>query len=189
MGRLLLLTGEKASGKTSAVRRVVQEVGHEHFFGFFADEVRRNGGRWGFELTTLDGERGTLASIDSSSTLRVGAPNSAGIGRYGIELGFLDKVCVPLIRKAASQADGKILVLDEIGPMQLYSENFKEAVLSILADSSHALVFGTIVLRSLPWSDDFKRRPGVETFLLDKRNRNSLARMMSLYLKETIRPS
>ncbi|TYK44594.1 nucleoside-triphosphatase [Actinomadura decatromicini] len=187
MGRFLLLTGDKAAGKTTAVRRVVEEVGIERCFGFFADEVRRDGKRQGFGLTTLDGHKGVLASTDSESTLRVGGPNSAGVGRYGIELDFLEKVCVPLIRKATSRSGREILVLDEIGPMQLYSEPFKEAITAVLSGSPHALVFGTIVLRSTPWADQFKKLPGVETFLLNEQNRDSLARMMSLYLSETLR--
>ncbi|MBO2457371.1 nucleoside-triphosphatase [Actinomadura violacea] len=187
MGRFLLLTGDKGAGKTTAVRRVVDAVGREHFAGFFAGEVRRDGARRGFGLTSLDGGEGVLASVDSASPLRVGRPNSAGVGRYGIELDFLENVCVPLMRKAAEHPGGAILVLDEIGPMQLYSEAFKDAVLGLLSDESDALVFGTIVLRSTPWTDALKKRAGVETFLLTEANRDSLTRMMSLYLGELVR--
>lgn len=189
MGRFLLLTGEKGTGKTTAVRWIVEDVGRGNFVGFFANEVRRDDERLGFEITTLSGDKGILASVESESPLRVGRPNSAGIGRYGIDLSFLEDVCVPLIRTTASHPDGKIFVLDEIGPMQLHSEAFKDAVTSLLHASDEALVLGTIVLRSTPWTDEFKDRPGVETFLLTDQNRESLTRMMSLYVRELTGPA
>lgn len=83
--------------------------------------------------------------------------------RYGVELELLETVAVPTLRSEIESGTSRILVIDEIGPMQLLS--------------------GTIVARSFAETDELKKRPGVETFLLTEANRTSLATMMALYLQ------
>jgi nucleoside-triphosphatase len=182
MARFLLFTGEKAVGKTTALRRVVDQVGIDHFTGFFADELRCDGQRSGFDVVLLDGRRGSLASVDSTSDIRVGGLNAAGVPRYGVELGFLDDVALPMLAGEADSRPPRVLVVDEIGPMQLHSTAFQR-VIADLASLEDVTLLGTIVLRSLPWTDELKARTNVETFLVTHHNRDTMATMMTMYVQ------
>jgi nucleoside-triphosphatase len=177
--RFLLVTGEKRCGKTTLIRRVVDGVGAKRFAGFYAAEQRGPVERSGFEIVTFDGQRGVLASVESRSDLRVGRLNEAGIPRYGVELEFLETVAAPGLLAAAES--GKVVVLDEIGPMQLYSEVFRDTVLEL--SRMKCLVFGSIVSRPHEWADDFKTRSNVETFIVNPQNRATLAEMFTLYFQ------
>lgn len=179
MAKILLLTGDKGVGKTTIVESVIRVVGRENFVGFTAAERRIGGERCGFEVVMLDGDKGSLASVESASSLRVGGLNKQGVPRYGIDLGFLESVAVPKLLAAAS--DRKVIVIDEIGPMQLYSEIFRNAILQLI--ERECVIFGTVVERSHPWTDEFKKRENVETFTVTRQNRETLRDMFALYLK------
>ncbi|HEX6470124.1 MAG TPA: nucleoside-triphosphatase [Streptosporangiaceae bacterium] len=183
MARALLLTGEKKVGKTTGLRHIVDRIGAEHFTGFFATERRVAGRRTGFQIEMLDGRSGPLASIDSASDMRVGRVLSDGRKKYGVDLDFLDKIAVPELRSVLAEGrPERALLVDEIGPMQLYSSSFKQVILDALAGSN--LLLGSIMLPSEPWVDDLKRRGDVETFLLTSQNRQSMVEMMALYLEQ-----
>ncbi|MGH3973829.1 MAG: nucleoside-triphosphatase [Pseudonocardiaceae bacterium] len=187
MARALLFTGAKKVGKTTAVRNIATRLGSERFVGFFAIEQRIDGQRVGFDIEMMDGRTGPLASIDSTSDMRVGRILKDGRGKYGVDLDFLNDVAVPALRSAVSeQHTERVLLIDEIGAMQLYSEPFRQLVLEALTSS--CLLLGTLMLPSEPWVDTLKARDDVETFLLTPQNRNSMTEMMSLYLERCLIP-
>lgn len=180
MGRALLLTGHARVGKTTSICRVIAETGKERFTGFVANEQRENGVRTGFVISMLDGRSGYLASLDSASDIRVRSVTPSGELSYGVDLDFLENVAVPSLRKAMNEDAGRVLVVDEIGPMQLHSKAFQELILDIL--DSESLLFGSVVLRNFPWTDRLKELDGVETFELTPHNRDTFTEMMTLYL-------
>ena len=57
---VILLTGRPGTGKTTAIRHVVDALG-DRAGGFYTREVRAVGRRTGFELVTLAGEAAVLA--------------------------------------------------------------------------------------------------------------------------------
>lgn len=178
-----MLTGEKKVGKTTAVRNIIDSLGEDHFVGFYATERRTGGLRSGFGITMLDGREGVLATIDSDSDLRVGRVINGRV-KYGVELGFLEEVAIPATREALCDEPGKLLLIDEIGAMQLYSQSFREFVLEALA--SNHLILGTIMSPSDPWADALKSRDDVETFLLTLQNRSSMTQMLTMYLQHKV---
>lgn len=181
MGRALLFTGEPRIGKSTAVREVVERAGTERFRGFITGEDRSAGQRTGFSVTMLDGRRGILASIDSPSDIRVRGFARGEEVSYGVELNFLENVALHDIRASLGRESNKIIVIDEIGPMQLNSAEFKALILDVLQIDG-VIIFGSVVLRSFPWTDELKERSDVETFLLTQQNRQTLTAMMSSYL-------
>jgi nucleoside-triphosphatase len=184
VGRALLFTGQPRVGKTTAVREVVSAVGPASFSGFVSDESRVGGQRTGFSIVMLDGRVGSLASIDSPSALRVESVTRLGKVSYGIDLCFLEDTALSAMRTRLLKNPGEIVVIDEIGPMQLHSEAFRNFILEVLGQDG-AVLFGTIVLRSVAWADELKERTGVETFLLTPQNRQTLTEMMASYLATT----
>jgi nucleoside-triphosphatase len=156
----LLLEGRPGAGKTTAVARVVELVRADggSVTGFLTRELRERGERVGFALETLDGRRGMLAHV------RVRGPQ---VGRYGVALDDLERLAIPAMR-----ADADVVVVDELGKMELASPGFRDAV-SALFERSVAVV-ATVHARRHPFTDELKRRPCVEVLRLTRSNRNEL---------------
>ena len=161
MGKTILLTGRPGCGKTTLIRRVVEQL-DVPAGGFYTGEIRERGTRKGFEIVTLDGQRGILAHVDIRSAKR--------IGKYGVDVATLDALGVDAIQRAID-AQG-IVVIDEIGPMEILSRRFREAVLDAL--ESEAAVLGTIVSRSTPFTDSIKAMPQVRLIEVRPDNRDAL---------------
>jgi len=117
----VFLTGEPGCGKTTVVRKVCELLGKSgrRLGGVVSGEVKVAGVRVGFSLEDLlTHERGVLAHINQSDGPRV--------GKYRVNLPDLQRVGVAAIERAITEAD--IVVVDEIGPMELHSEPFISAV-------------------------------------------------------------
>ena len=161
MGAAILLTGRPGCGKTTLIRGVLAGL-RSPAGGFYTREIRAQGKRLGFEIVTLDGIHGTLAHINIRSSKRV--------GKYGVDLEALDRLGTGAIREAL--AAGGLVVIDEIGPMEIASPRFRQAVLAAL--ESQSPVLGTIVGRSTPFTDAIKRRPEVTLIEVRPDNRDEL---------------
>ena len=161
MGEAILVTGAPGCGKTTLIRLVIDRLPGSKG-GFFTQEIRQGGVRKGFELVTLDGQHGILAHEELKSKMRV--------GKYGVNLSTLDKLAVDAIQRAISE--GGIVVIDEIGPMEILSAGFRQVVLEALESS--AIVLGAIVRRSIPFTDGIKRHKLVTLIEVRPDNRDQL---------------
>ena len=167
MGIAILLTGRPGCGKTTLTRKIIDHLSIP-VGGFYTQEIREPetasapGVRTGFEIFTLDGKRGTLAHIKNHSPVRV--------GKYGVNLDDLDNLAVKAIQDTVSA--NKLVVIDEIGPMEIASISFRQAVLEAL--ESKSTVLGSIVQRSTPFTDQIKRMPQVMLVEINTTNRDAL---------------
>lgn len=159
--RTILLTGRPGSGKTTLIRRVLARLAGSAG-GFYTQEIREAGRRTDFEIFTLDGKSGILAHVDISSKHR--------ISKYGVDLSALETFAIPAMLNAVEH--NKLVVIDEIGPMELLSPEFRQVVLDILGSS--ASVLGSIVWRSTPFTDQIKSRPDVTLLEVTPENREEL---------------
>jgi nucleoside-triphosphatase len=148
MKTVYLLTGRPGTGKTSLVKQAVVELKGKAG-GFYTEEIRVQGARLGFKLITMDGRETVLAHVDFRGRYRV--------GKYGVDVDGLDWVGVPALEEAVRQRD--VIVIDEIGKMELFSKRFREVVLEAI--HSGKPVLGTIMLNPHPWADEVKRQPQV----------------------------
>ena len=148
MKTVYLLTGRPGTGKTSLVRQAVAELKGKAG-GFYTEEIRVQGTRLGFKLITLDGQEAVLAHVDFQSRYRV--------GKYGVDVDALERVGVPALAEAIKQQD--VIVIDEIGRMELFSNRFREVVMETIQSGKRVLC--TIMLKPDPWADDIKRQPQV----------------------------
>ncbi|MBA2680935.1 MAG: AAA family ATPase [Ktedonobacteraceae bacterium] len=171
VGKAYLLTGEPKVGKTTTLKKIIDGIGVERCGGFYMEEVRTQGERTGFRLRTLNGEDGMMADVNSDSPLRV--------GKFGVMLYSVESIGLAAISTAIAAKD--FVILDEIGPMQLYSARFKQAVLHVLT-SARPLV-GTIVFRPYPWADELKQRRDVTLFELTPGNRDITVTRLANILK------
>jgi nucleoside-triphosphatase len=161
MGKAILLTGNPGCGKTTLIQRVIARLAAPAG-GFYTQEIREQGVRKGFEIVTLDERRGILAHVDIHSPKK--------INKYGVNISALDEIAATTIRDAV--AARKIVIIDEIGPMEILSERFCQAVMHAL--QSDTVVFGTIVKRNVPFTDQIKAMPTVTLIEVRRENREAL---------------
>jgi nucleoside-triphosphatase len=162
MKRVYLLTGLPGTGKTRLIKEAVSGLG-DSAGGFYTEEIRSSeGNRLGFRLVTLDGQRIELAHIKFKSQQRV--------GKYGVSVQAMDSVGVPALEEALRDCD--VVVVDEIGKMELFSKNFKDAVIKLL--DSKKKVLGTIMFTTNPWTDAIKKRADVELLPVTGTNYNGV---------------
>lgn len=161
MKRVFLLTGSPGSGKTTAIQKILSQLSCDAG-GFYTEEIREGSRRAGFALITLDGRSGVLAHV----RIR-GAPR---IGKYGVDLSVMDGIAVDCLTRAMTDKD--IVVIDEIGPMELLSRRFREVVMQIL--ESDATVLGSIAKRRIDFTDAIKRHPNVRVIEIDRTNRDQV---------------
>ena len=173
MGQALLLTGRPGVGKTTALRSVVAQLGAKAG-GFYTGEIREAGRRTGFQLVTLDGPAGILAGLNISSPYRV--------GRYGVHLSNLEELGVEALWQAIQNPEVMVVVIDEIGKMELFSTAFRQAVLAGL-DSPKAVI-GTITLARSPWVDALKARPDVTLLEVTAANRSACPELILAWLQQ-----
>ena len=91
MNRKVLLTGRAGCGKTTLVRRVVNEVA-QSAGGFYTEEIRERWERVGFKIVTLDGKEGVFAHVNLKTQQR--------LGKYGLDLSPLETIGIEAVRKA-----------------------------------------------------------------------------------------
>ncbi|MFC1934093.1 NTPase [Chloroflexota bacterium] len=172
MKRVYLLTGRPGTGKTSLIKQVATQVKGKAG-GFYTEEIRSRGVREGFRLVTLDGEDAILAHINIHSPYQV--------SKYGVDIDTLDRIGVTALHKAAQQCD--LVVIDEIGKMELFSANFREAVSRIIGGGKRVL--GTIMLNPNQWADAIKRQPQVNLITLTRENYQSVLAELLKWLEVT----
>jgi len=120
--------------------------------------------RVGFEILDLgSGRRGWLAHVNQKVGPRV--------GRYRVNLKDLDDIGANAIVDAVENFD--VVAIDEIGPMELFSERFRDAV-------KRAVECGKVVVGVVHWKvrdrliEEVKNREDTEIIVVTYENRDNL---------------
>ena len=154
MGINILIRGRPGSGKSTAVSLIIKEVRNAKddlkIGGIVTPEIRLEGRRTGFKVVDLlTGDEMILASISFQRPTKV--------GRYSVDVEGFDEF---LKAHKRSWTDSELIVVDEIGKMELFSETFKRYVLTAL--DSDKPVIATAPYYRLPFLDEILRRNDVE---------------------------
>ncbi len=159
----ILITGRPGIGKTTIVIKVVEAMKHQiRVGGFWTKEVRHERGRIGFQIITVYGEKGWLAKKGYDSPARVGA--------YGVCLEEIERLIFPSLQKALTEAD--LIVMDEIGKMELYHPAFAHWVLKCL--DAPQPVLGVLQEAPLPFNKGVSQRRDVILLRVTVNNRDTL---------------
>ncbi len=168
--RLLFLTGEPSVGKTTVLLRVVDLLKAKGYSvgGMLSREVRSCGTRVGFEIVDLNtGWCGWLAHVNQK--------NGPRVGKYHVNMEHLDTVGVNAILNAVKSLD--VIAIDEIGPMELFSQRFKKAVKAAI--ESDKFVAGVVHSRARDKLIDYvKERENAEIIRVTYENRSRLHETM-----------
>lgn len=164
--RLMFVTGRPGVGKTSVLLRAADDLKNRGYKigGMISHEVREGGVRVGFEIMDFStGQRGWLAHVNQ--------PTGPRVSKYRVNLTDLNAIGVGSILNAVRNED--IIIVDEIGPMELFSPAFREAVAQAIESSKPIL--GTIHLRARDTLiDAIKKRQDAEILEVTYENRRQL---------------
>ncbi len=153
----ILITGKPGAGKTTLVKRISQELGNVAG-GFYTEEIRRKGKRVGFKVNALNGTTAVLAHVEAKSDYR--------FSKYAVLKEGFERIALPALEKALTES--KVIIIDEIGPMELFSDKFKDFILKIFDGSR--VVIATIKHKGTPFIENLKKRKDVKLFTLTKEN-------------------
>lgn len=165
----LLLEGRPGIGKTTVARRVVDRLRAAGcpVAGFTTEELREGGERAGFRIESVRGPAGILAHVD--------LPGPPSVGRYGVDLETLERIALPAI-----SGNAPVTVIDELGKMELASEELCRAVDRLFRGDRD--VVATVHLARHPLTDELRGRFSVKLIRVDARNRDELPELIATRL-------
>ena len=161
---MYVLTAPPKMGKSTAIKKIINMLGAKNCCGFYTKEIIEDGKRVGFKIVTLSGKEGILADVSYDGKYR--------IGKYGVNLEEFEKVALTELENIINTGGDKYVIIDEIGPMQLFSDKYKELLLKIA--STDKKIVGTAFYESYDWLDDFKKLDNVELIEINEMNRNDV---------------
>jgi nucleoside-triphosphatase len=159
----MLLEGRPGIGKTTGARRLLQllqEAGVP-VGGFTTGELRTGGRREGFVVEAVSGAREVLAHVD--------LPGPPRVSRYGVDLAAFERVASPALREPGP---GGVVVVDELGKMELASAAFRTAVVELLGRD--VAVVATVHQARDRFTDALKRRPDIQVVGVTEATRDAL---------------
>jgi nucleoside-triphosphatase len=172
LARHLFITGRPGVGKSTVIRKVADRLGKQAE-GFYTEELRVRGKRQGFKVSDLSGREGVLAHVRIKAGPRV--------GKYGVDVKAFEKVALPAMERAIRQ--GKIMVVDEIGKMELYSKEFRQKLIEALEGAGRIL--GVIRQKHDPFTDRIKKMKDVQIITVSEKNRDQLPDLIILKLEDS----
>ncbi|KAF5190789.1 Nucleoside-triphosphatase thep1 [Thalictrum thalictroides] len=185
-GKCFLVTGPPGVGKTTLVMRVLESLRTSNpnlkIQGFYTREVRQGAERVGFEVVTIDGRSGTLASTTNLSSE---SRRWSTVGKYRVDIASFESLAMPELRV---KEDTDLFVIDEVGKMELFSSSFFPAVLEVLESNIPLLAsipipkFG----RDIPEVARLRNCRGATIFTLSPSNRNDVKEQIYNQLLELL---
>ncbi len=160
------ITGLPGSGKTYALLRVIEMLSEEELsIGGMIDEPVGDGRhKTGFTVRDLmTGHKEIFASTEIESKVMV--------GKIGVDLAKLEEIGVTAIKNACECCD--IIVIDEVGKMEVESQAFIDAVKEAL-DVDKPMIITLHKKSRNPLLQDIRRRDDVRILEVTPTNRNIL---------------
>ncbi|XP_054163146.1 cancer-related nucleoside-triphosphatase homolog [Oppia nitens] len=195
----IFITGLPSVGKTTLIKKVIDiiEDKYSHRFtvkGFYTQEVRSaTEERIGFDIIDITNplNRKQLARIDFNSGPKV--------GKYFVDLHSFESIAIPLLNISKEEIElldksnkQMILVIDEIGKMETFSDVFRKSVRQMfdneVTTKSYRIMATLPVKRNVQLAEDLRRRSGSDEIHINRSNRNSMAdRVVNMLCENAIR--
>lgn len=164
MDKKILITGPPRCGKSTLISKLIKYYTVEKNYnicGFLTPEVRESGNRIGFDIVDIfSGNISQLARVGDFKT-------KYRVGKYNVFVGQFNKYLENSLDLDERPLD--LIVIDEIGKMELFSMKFQNFIRKIF--SSNLPVLATIGLKLRhPLKKDLIKRPSVEFLTLNQQN-------------------
>ncbi len=175
-----LITGPPGIGKSTVLSKVILNLRTRGLVlgGCSTNEVRERGARIGFGVADLlSGKSGELASV----RMAIGPK----VGRYRVNLKDLAEIGAKGLLEAVERAE--VIIIDEIGPMELISPDFRRATERCL-DSGKPILAVVHENMKDPLADRFDRISGRQLYVVGLENRARLADTISEEILKAVVP-
>ena len=155
--RVFLLTGKPRAGKSTLIKKLINEIGSETCGGFYTEEITNSiNERIGFRCVSVDGESVEIARVESPS------------------IEEFEDFALRVLQEAMSLK--RIIVIDEIGFMQMLSPSFQRKVQEIIYDNR--IVLGTVPLDSHPGIDKIIYNKEVQLVSVNESTRDMITEFL-----------
>jgi nucleoside-triphosphatase len=178
--RVWLLTGPPGIGKSTVVSRVIYLIRSKGYGvgGCLTKEKRKGRERVGFTIIDLmSGREGPLASSESSLGPRV--------GRYRVNVKGIVEIGATALVEAAKGAE--VIVIDEIGPMELTSPEFKRGAEACFSSGRPILAVVHDKMKD-PLIEQIRALPDKEMIELTLQNREGLPESLARQIVAILPP-
>ena len=176
------ITGMPSVGKTETLIKIIEKIEKSGYKneGMITETLFEDNKRIGFYVKDWQtNEREIFAHIDFDLKDKV--------GKYGVDLNVLEKVGVTAIEKAINDENIDIIIIDEIGKMEMLSEKFCETVIDALDSDKPILV--TLHKKSrTPLLQDIRRRDDIRILEVTAVNKNLLPYKIEKIMAEKLPP-
>ncbi len=161
--RRILLLGKPKVGKTTLAKKVLARLSKITYGGFFTEEIEVKGERTGFKVISTDGIEGGLAHINHRSPNRV--------SKYFVNVKDFERIALTAIENA--EKEKALIVIDEIGKMELFSHKFVNKIEEIFNENNKKIL-ATIPISKIPLIEKLKNLPDTEVIEINEENRDRL---------------
>ena len=176
------ITGMPSVGKTQTLIKIIEFLEKSGYTveGMITEPIIEKKKRVGFYVRDWQTrEKEVFAHIDIDSKDRV--------GKYGVNINALEKIGVPAIEKAIIDEDINIIIIDEIGKMEMLSERFCEMVIEAM-DSDKPIMVTLHKKSRSPLLQDVRRRDDIRILEVTPVNRNLLPYKIEKIMESKLPP-
>ncbi|KAF7286328.1 nucleoside-triphosphatase THEP1 isoform X1 [Rhynchophorus ferrugineus] len=180
--RHILITGVPGIGKTTLIQNIIKKLKDidVELDGFYTQEYRNERNqRLGFEIVVIqNNKRGILADKSNAASTN----DVRKLGQYTVYVKNFEELVFPII----STFNKKLLVIDEIGKMELFSKKF-EHIIGVAFTSNKFLIVATVPAKGPPFVEKLKRNTSNQLFTVYENNREGLANDILSTVKAELR--
>lgn len=176
------ITGMPHVGKTETLKKIIGFLEKAGYVaeGMITEAIVKGEKRVGFKVLDWQTKKGkTFAHVDFE--------DKEYVGKYGVDVDALEEVGIPAVEKAITSEDIHIIVIDEIGKMEMLSEKFCETVVAAL-DCDKPIMITLHKKSRTPLLQDIRRRDDIRILEVTPVNRNLLPYKIEKIVKEKLPP-
>ena len=176
------ITGMPSVGKTQTLVKIIEYLEENGYMveGMITEPILEKKKRVGFYVEDWQTKgKEVFAHVDIDSKEKV--------GRYGVDINALEKIGIPAIEKAIADEDINIIIIDEIGKMEMLSERFCEIVIEAM-DSDKPIMVTLHKKSRSPLLQDVRRRDDIRILEVTPVNRNLLPYKIEKIMEEKLPP-
>jgi len=176
------ITGMPGVGKTPAIIKIIKSLEKHGYIveGMITEPIIEKKKRVGFYVMDWQTkEKEVFAHVDFDTKDKV--------DEYGVDLDALEKIGAHAIEKAITDEEVNIIIIDEIGKMEMLSEKFCEMVIEAL-DSDKPIMVTLHKKSRTPLLQDVRRRDDIRILEVTAVNRNLLPYKIEKIMAEKLPP-
>lgn len=174
------ITGLPGVGKTETLIKVVKDLEESGYKvgGMVTQTIVEKGERVGFYIMDWKTKKKRIfAHVNIDSPDRV--------GKYGVDLKALEEIGIPAIERAIIDEDTDVIIIDEVGKMEMLSEKFCKVVMDAL-DSDKPILLTLHKKSRSPLLQDIRRRDDIRILEVTPVNRNLLPYKIEKIMKDQL---